>query len=123
VGGEGRPGGDDGAVGVAEVAQGDDVASAVIEVGRRAQDQSLPGGRDPGVGIQLGPERVSLAGVGVEDDDRGVRGEVARHIGDVVAAVEVAQLVLRSGAECLIGRGPGLVEVQAGDQRQHGLPG
>ena len=74
-------GGDGAAVGAAQVAQRHDVAVALVAVHRRAQDQG-PVGVGRRVGVELGPDRVPLPGLGVDDDGRLVGVGVPRDVGD-----------------------------------------
>ena len=99
-----------------QVAHRDDVARALVEVDRGTQDQRLLAAVDrAGVRVELRPERVPLAGLGVEDHDRRVLLLVQPDVGDVVAVVEVALLVRARLAERPVlgaprqrgGRGPG----------------
>jgi hypothetical protein len=67
------------AVGAAKVAQHRDVAPPLGEVlSRMDLDQPLRGAR--GVRVQLGPHRPALAGLGVDDEHRGVGARVARDV-------------------------------------------
>ncbi len=69
------------AVGVLELAQRDDVAVSVLEVLAEVDQQvGLIGAG--GVRVELGPDQLPLAGVGVDDDDRRLGAKRLAHVGD-----------------------------------------
>ncbi len=72
---------EDGAGGVAQVAQRDDVALALLEVLPRVDQERRLGGR-PGVRVELGPDQLAPQRARVDDDDRLPAVVGARHVGD-----------------------------------------
>ena len=74
VGEEHRPGFERVARGIAEVAQADDEPVALREDDERVDDEQAIG-VDRSAGIELGPQRDSLAGIDVDEHDRAVVGE------------------------------------------------
>ncbi len=83
---------------VAQIAQSDHVAVALVEVDGRPDHQRLPLGVG-GIGVELGPERHPDATVGIEQDDRRI---VRERRGDVRDRRQLGGL-----------------GVQAGDHREH----
>ena len=99
VGGEGRLGLELVARGVAQEAQGDDVAVALLPVAA-GPDVEVALGVGLRVGVHLGPDQLPLAAVGV-DHDRGLVGvEGARHVRDrdEAGAPEVQARARRCGS-------------------------
>ena len=130
-GGEGRRRGQLGPVGVAQVPEGDDVAATLLEVGQRTDDEgAVPSlGEGDGVLVELGPVRVALAGVGVEQHDRSVgrhrqRRRFDHGVGQGITGGEGVVGRRRAGAGLGLGvEAEGGREVQSGDEGQDHRPG